>query len=105
MNNPRPLGERERTLIQLYAYWEMELEPRSFYAKWDVTYEQIALICGKSPTTVIHRFQTGRNYRSPSACDKRHLALMDFVLEYFEEIPTALVKKLCSQNQGLRRRQ
>jgi hypothetical protein len=48
MSNPHPLGERELTLINLYAYWELELEPRTFYAKWDVTYEQIALICARS---------------------------------------------------------
>ena len=48
MTNPRPLGERELTLIHLYAYWELELEPRTFYAKWELTYEQIALICSRS---------------------------------------------------------
>ena len=104
MSNPHPLGERELTLINLYAYWELELEPRTFYAKWEVTYEQIALICARSPATVRHWFQTGKNYRAPSACDKRHLALMDFILEDFEEIPVELFNRLCDRNRGSGRR-
>jgi hypothetical protein len=100
MSNPRPLGERELTLINLYAYWELELEPQTFYAKWNVTYEQIALICGRAPATVQHWFQTGKNYRSPSKYDKRYLALMDFVLENFEQIPAKLLDQLCWRNRG-----
>ncbi len=102
MSNPRPLGEREHTLIHLYAYWDMELEPRTFYSKWEVTYEQIAVICSRSPATVRRWFQTGSYYRAPSACDKRHLALMDFLLENFEEIPPKFFKTLCSREWGSR---
>ena len=101
MSHLRPLGERELTLIQLYAYWEMELEPRTFYSKWDVTYEQIAVICSRSVSTVRRWFQTGKNYSRPSACDQRHLALMDFILEHFEEIPADLCDRLYYQNRRL----
>jgi hypothetical protein len=104
MSEPRRLGERELNLINLYAYWELELEPQTFYAKWDVTYEQIALICGRSPATVQHWFQTGKNYHSPSKYDKRYLALRDFVLEHFEEIPAKLLDQLCWRNRGSGRR-
>ena len=94
----KPIGERERTLIHLYAYWEMELDPKSFYIKWGVTYEQIALICSRSPSTVGNWFQSGRYRSSPNACDKRHLALMDFLLEHFEKITPALLNHLCLRN-------
>jgi hypothetical protein len=30
MSNPRPLGERERTLIELYANCQLELAPEAF---------------------------------------------------------------------------
>ena len=100
----KPIGERELTLIHLYAYWELELEPRSFYSKWDVTYEQIAVICSRSPSTVRRWFQIGRYYHAPSACDKRHLALMDFLLDHFEEIPPKFFNQLYYRNQELRRR-
>ncbi len=100
----KPIGERELTLIDLYAYWELELEPRSFYSKWDVTYEQIAVICSRSPVTVRRWFQMGRHYRAPSACDKRHLALMDFLLEHFEEISPKLLNQLCPRYRGSGRR-
>ena len=104
MTNPRPLGDRELTLIQMYAYWELELEPRTFYSKWEVTYEQIALICSRSPATVRHWFQTGKNYRSPTSGDKRHLALMDFLLEDFEKIPAEFFNQLYYRNLGSGRR-
>ncbi len=96
----KPIGDRELALIDLYAYWELELEPRSFYSKWDVTYEQMALICSRSPNTVRRWFQLGRYYTPASACDKRHLALMDFLLEHFEEISPQLLEQLCSRYRG-----
>ena len=91
----KPIGEREHALIHLYAYWQFELEPWSFYSKWDVMYEQIAVICSRSHSTVRRWFQRGSNSLSPSAGDKRHLAVMDFLLEHFEEIPSSLLNLLC----------
>ncbi|HAA31498.1 MAG TPA: hypothetical protein DDW76_07970 [Cyanobacteria bacterium UBA11369] len=90
MTNPGPIGERELQLIRLYANCQLELSPQSFYAKWDVTYEQIGEICSRSPTTVQRPFKRASNYRSPKRCDLHHLALMDFLLEHFEKIPPQL---------------
>jgi hypothetical protein len=101
MSNPRPLGERERTLIELYANCQLELAPRSFYAKWDVDYQIIANICSRSPSTVQRWFRRGQNYRAPTSCDMRHLAVMDFLLEHFEEIPAELLNRLCSPSRGV----
>lgn len=95
MTNPRPIGERELTLIHLYANCQLELQPRSFYTKWDVTYEEIAYICSRDPSTVQRWFSLGHHYHPPTKCDMRHLALMDFVLEHFEKIPPELFNLLC----------
>ncbi|MCG6136813.1 MAG: helix-turn-helix domain-containing protein [Nostoc sp. LLA-1] len=72
------------------------MTPNNFYAKWDVNHEAIARICSRSLSTVRHWFSKGRNYRSPMPSDLRHLALMDFLLEHFEEIPEEFLKILCS---------
>ncbi len=98
MSNPRPLQARELHLISLYSNWEFGIKPRNFYAKWAVSYEQIALICSRSDSTVRGWFITGRNQRYPTQNDLRHLALMNFVLEHFEEIPEHLVQRLCLDN-------
>jgi hypothetical protein len=95
MTNPRPIRERELTLIDLYANCKLEISPRRFYAKWDVSYQQIGKICSRSPATVQRWFGRGHNYRAPTACDMHHLALMDFLLEHFEEIPAELFDRLC----------
>ena len=100
MINPHPLGERERTLIELYANCQLELPPRSFYAKWDVDYQVIGKICSRSPSTVRRWFRRGQNYRAPTSCDMRHLAMMDFLLDHFEEIPAELFNLLCPPNRG-----
>lgn len=100
MINPRPLGERERTLIELYANCQLELAPRSCYAKWDVDYQIIANICSRSPSTVQRWFRRGQNYRAPTSCDMRHLAVMGFLLDHFEDIPAELFNLLCPQNRG-----
>ncbi len=96
LSHPRPLNERERTLIFLYSYCQLGMTPQQFYSKWDVTYEDIALICCRSHAVVRRWFQRGCTYRPPHTNDLRHLALMDFMLEHFEEIPKPLFDMLCS---------
>lgn len=95
MSNPRLLQARELYLISLYSNWEFGIKPNDFYAKWAVSYEQIASICSRSDSTVRGWFLTGRNQRYPNRNDLRHMALMNFLLEHFEEIPEYLVQKLC----------
>ncbi|MEH2445872.1 MAG: helix-turn-helix domain-containing protein [Nostoc sp.] len=95
MANPRPLQEREQNLIDLYSHCQLGMTPKNFYAKWDVNHEAIARICSRSLSTVRRWFSKGRNYRRPMLSDLRHLALMDLLLEGFEEIPEELLKKVC----------
>ena len=97
MTRPHPLGDRERALLNLYASCQMGLSPRRFYAKWNVSYEAIANICARSTPTVRRWFSQGQNYRSPSPNDLRHLAMMDFLLEHFEELPLELLALLCPE--------
>ena len=94
-STPRPITEREQRIIQLYAYCELAMTPQEFYAKWDVQQEAIALICSRSDTTVRRWFAKGERHRQPQPHDLRHLALMNFLLEHFEEIPTELFNLLC----------
>jgi len=95
MINPRPLTQREQDLIELYSYCQLGMTPKQFYAKWQVTYELIAVICSRSVSTVNSWFSRGRQYRRPTPNDLRHLALMDFLLEHFEEISEELFSLLC----------
>ncbi|WP_413176339.1 hypothetical protein [Anabaena azotica] len=94
MSKPRSLGAREIRLINLYSNWEFSMTPQEFYAKWAVSYEQIAQICQRSDSTVRGWFQQGKLQRYPQFNDLRHLALMDFLLEHFEEIPDQVVQIL-----------
>lgn len=100
MRNLRPMSEREENLIRLYAHCSLEMTPQRFYAKWDVDHEDIALICARSKSTVSRWFGRGRTCRCPTANDLRHLALMDFLLEHFEEIPPGLMNSLCLPRQN-----
>jgi hypothetical protein len=93
--NPRPLTSREQDLIKLYSYCQLGMTPQRFYAKWGVSQEAIAAICSRSLSTVRRWFRRGRSYRRPTAIDLRHLALMDFMLEHFEQMPEDLRHALC----------
>ncbi|HEY9636729.1 MAG TPA: helix-turn-helix domain-containing protein [Coleofasciculaceae cyanobacterium] len=95
MVKPRPLTEREKTLIDLYGYCQLGMTPQQFYAKWQVNQEAIAFICDRSMSTVRCWFRRGGNYRRPRQTDMRHLALMDFLLEHYEDIPPELLNLLC----------
>ena len=95
---PHPLQERELNLISLYGYCELAMTPAKFYAKWAVTYEQMALICSRSDSTVRRWFKRGQDRRHPTHNDMRHLAIMDFLLEHFEAIPPELWMVLCPPN-------
>ncbi len=95
--NPRTLTQRERDAIALYSNCQLGLTPRKFYSKWSVRYEEIAAICSRSSSTVQRWFSRGRNYKRPTSNDLRHLAIMDFLLEHLEEIPSTLLNLLCPQ--------
>jgi hypothetical protein len=95
MKSPHPITERESNLIQLYSYCSLGMTPKQFYTKWDVDHSDIALICSRSKGTVGRWFCRGRSHRSPTVNDLRHLALMDFLLEHFEDIPEELRNSLC----------
>ncbi len=95
-NYPRPITQRERYIINLYCYCELGMTPKQFYAKWDVTYEQLSHICSRSLGTVQSWFNRGKGYHRPQPVDLRHLAILDFLLEHFEEIPQSLINLLCS---------
>ena len=94
MNN-RPLDQREQNLLQLYIQCQLGMTPQDFYSKWQVSQEEIALICDRSISTVRNWFRRGQNYRPPLPIDLRHLALMDFLLEHWEDIPEELRNQLC----------
>lgn len=89
-NYPLPITKREERLIQLYAHSEFYMTPEQFYAKWDVTKAAIALITRRSASSVYAWFSQGRRHREASLGDLLHLALMDFALEYYEEMPEKL---------------
>lgn len=93
--NPRTLTQREQNLIELYTHCQLGMTPMKFYAKWSVDYGAIASICSRSISTVGRWFTRGRNYRRPTPTDLRHLAIMDFLLEHFEVIPSELLNLLC----------
>ncbi|MEQ8466184.1 hypothetical protein [Coleofasciculus sp. E1-EBD-02] len=95
-NYPRPITQREQYIINLYCYCELGMTPKQFYAKWDVTYEQLSHICSRSQGTVQNWFNRGKGYHPPQPVDLRHLTIMDFLLEHFEEIPQSLINLLCS---------
>jgi hypothetical protein len=92
----RPINQREKYIIDLYSYCELGMTPKQFYAKWDVTYEQLSHICSRSLGTVQCWFNQGKRHYPPQPVDLRHLAIMDFLLDHFEEIPPSLINLLCS---------
>ncbi len=72
------------------------MTPQTFYATWQVSQEDIALICSRSVSTVRRWF---RQNHQPTTQDLRHLALMDFLLRHHSQIPPELQNALCpSQN-------
>jgi hypothetical protein len=105
--NPHPLTPREQALIQLYSYCQLGMTPQRFYAKWGVSQEALAKpvqstlasICSRSISTVRCWFRKGQSYRRPTATDLRHLALMDFLLDHFEQIPETIQQAVCSPKQ------
>lgn len=97
--NPRSLTPREQDLIERYSYCRLGMTPQTFYTKWQVSQDVIASICSRSTSTVRCWFRKGRRYRRPTPTDLRHLALMDFLLEHFEQIPEPLWTALCPRSQ------
>jgi len=94
---PRPLTPEERAIVDLYSRCRLGMTPQEFYAKWQVNQEAIATICSRSISTVRRWFAKGQHYRRPSREDLRHLAIADFLLENYHNIPSHLREALCPQ--------
>ncbi|MEO0983982.1 MAG: helix-turn-helix domain-containing protein [Cyanobacteria bacterium J06639_14] len=95
MTTPRPLTPREQHLLDRYSQCQLGMTPQTFYAKWQVSQEEMAAICSRSVSTVRRWFHKGRSYRRPTMVDLRHLALMDFLFDHFDQIPENLREALC----------
>ncbi|NEO91343.1 MAG: hypothetical protein F6K56_14335 [Moorea sp. SIO3G5] len=94
---PHPITEREEILINLYSYCRLSMTPQEFYGKWQVKQADIGKICCRSTHAVNRWLAQGARHKSPSSDSLYHLALMDFMLENFEEIPKELLNRLCSK--------
>jgi hypothetical protein len=94
-NRPQSLGFRELALLNLYASCQLTMSHEEFYARWDVTHKQMAVICNCSVITVNRWFTTTRLRRSPEPRHQRRLAEMHFLWEHYEQIPPELRERLC----------
>ncbi|WP_293017445.1 hypothetical protein [Moorena sp. SIO3I8] len=92
---------REQILILLYSYCQLGMTPQRFYQKWDLTQEDMALICSCSVHTVNGWFNTSRRCYPPTPGHLRHLAIMDFLLEDFDTIPKELLERLCLKEERM----
>ncbi|MBD1902703.1 hypothetical protein NDI44_11410 [Trichocoleus sp. DQ-A3] len=45
MNKPRRLGQSELELVHRLSHSQLGISPRIFLSKWEVTYNQFAVIC------------------------------------------------------------
>ncbi|MGB3788437.1 MAG: hypothetical protein WA949_10535 [Phormidesmis sp.] len=97
--SPRSLTPEDQYLVNRYSYCRLGMTPQAFYAKWQVSHEELAAICSRSVSTVRCWFRKGSSYRRPSQTDLRHLAIMDFLLDHFDQIPEALKETLCSSSE------
>lgn len=95
MKQPRSLQTREHVLMAWYGQCQCEMSPQAFYQKWAVTYEQMAELSQRSLSTVRGWFRTGQYNREPRPHDCRHLALMDWLWEHFEDVPPEVWRSLC----------
>jgi hypothetical protein len=71
------------------------MTPQQFYIKWQVTQPELACICCRSINTIGRWLRRESNSRYLHLNDLRQLALMDFILEHFEDMPKALLDLLC----------
>lgn len=95
-NKRRSLNLREQKIILLYSSCELIMTPQEFYAKWPVTYGHLSLVCRKAESTVGKWFSTA-SQRKPGFNDLHHLGLVDFLLEYYEQIPEELKEVIFNQ--------
>lgn len=70
--------------------YSMELE--EFLAHWDVSREDLAIVCDCSLTTVNHWFSQGVDRRKPSARHKQRMALAHHIWTAIETEPEYLQK-------------
>ncbi|PSB14102.1 hypothetical protein C7B61_10855 [filamentous cyanobacterium CCP1] len=94
--HPRPLGEAERVLFQLYINCQLSLvHPRRLYQEYDLTYDQLALIAGCSLPTMERWMSQNREPRSYKAIYLRRLGEFYFLIRYYHQIPREVFESIC----------
>lgn len=89
------LTEREQELIKRYCKCSLGMTPQQMLAKWPLEYVDLAQICHRHENTVALWLCQGKSRRFPTSHDLRHLAILDFLLEHYEDIPAELRDVLC----------
>jgi hypothetical protein len=94
--NQRPLGEPERSLLQVYANCQLALaHPRQLYEEYAFTYDQLALIAGCSLPTMTRWMNRGQEPRLLKEVYTRRLGEFNFLLHHYQQIPPEIWEALC----------
>ena len=100
MSDPRLITPRELRLIECFSSCELALTPQQMQARWQIERTQIATICNAADVTVNRWFSWGQTRQHPNPYNLQRLALADILLEFYEELPGALIARYC--HRGLR---
>ncbi|MEA5499198.1 helix-turn-helix transcriptional regulator [Limnoraphis robusta Tam1] len=96
MNSTCSLNDEQQQLIARLCAASLGISPQKFRQKWDISYQQMADICHCTPGTVQRWFERGRNYRRPSQYSCFKLAIADWLLENYQDIPQELLARILS---------
>jgi hypothetical protein len=89
--NPKELEPRERALLRFYQDCHYGLSPEEFRRRYDLSYQELAVLCHVSLSTVKRLFAYPPRQPSPDVL--RTLAIVDLLLR--DQIPLSLIRQLC----------
>jgi hypothetical protein len=91
----RSLGRFELELYRRFANCQFGMSPHAFRRKYQASNLQIARIARVSEPTVERWFSQGIHRSQPNRSQLLLLGLMDFLWEYYDEIPDQLKDAIC----------
>jgi hypothetical protein len=104
MNNPRSINPQQLKRLRAYIYAKPTLDHYQFTAKWDISRQLIAEVCGLQSRTVNSWFSQSESHQSPKTYHLWYLTFADLIVERFDELPEFLQTLLCPIDDDFTRR-
>lgn len=86
-HSPQPLTDIQQARLEAFIATNPPISLLMFLSKWDISREELAILCHVDVRTLNRYLARGRNREEPRPTLNWYLILVNLMLEHFDELP------------------